>query len=311
MSKFCQVCGFLLKGDENVCPECGAEIQYTENIEESDNTVHFEQTHNPVEFGTEVSGQEEEYKKPFPWLILVSGLLLVLIVGGYILYSQFYKPYAIDRDAPRYYTYANSTFLRSSQVTGVEYNVLNRVPYGAELIVYENGGQWAKVKWNKETGYIASEYVLNKQDFIRLNSIWGDSNSKEVVGLAKYRLALLNYFKANNLYGNIEAAVAKEIFGKTIPDSDIWQVLAKPKESKYNSVYLGKLVNPNSKYNDFAVLISDKDANRRKCLIFSFDDNETPYLLYEADTPSTGDISSIRSSFSSDIMDIVYQIEYR
>lgn len=310
MSRFCQTCGFLLKGDENICPECGAEIQYVEPIEEDD-FVHFEQTVNPMNFETVASEQQEEYKKPFPWLIFISALVLILSVGGYVVYSQFYKPYVIDRDAPRYYTYANSTFLRSSQMTGVEHNILGRVPYGAELIVYGNEGEWARVKWNKEIGYISSEYILNKQDFYRLNSIWGDSNCKEVIGQAKCRLALLNYFKTNNLYGNIDATIAKDVFNTAIPNENVWQVFTKPKDSKYNSAFFSKLGDSNKKHNDFAVLISNKETNSRKCLIFSFDDSETPSLLYETYAPNTGDISNIKSSFSYNTLDVTYQIEYK
>jgi len=314
MSKFCQTCGFLLKGNENTCPECGSEIQHVDIIEEDD-SIHFEQTPSSVEFKSiqEVKQEEihEENKKPFPWLIFFSGLLLVLSIGGYLVYSQFYKPYAIDRDAPRYYTYANSTFLRSSQVVGVEHNIIGRVPYGAELIVYENEGQWAKVKWNKEVGYIASEYILDKQDFFRMNSIWADNNCKEVIGQAKCRLALLNYFKANGLFGSIDATIAKEIFNVTIPQSNVWQVFTKPKEAKFNSVYFSKLGDLTKKYNYFAVLISNNETQNRKCLIFSFDDSETPTLIYETFAPSIGDISNIKSSFSYENLDVVYHIEYK
>ncbi|MDH6307407.1 hypothetical protein M2451_000556 [Dysgonomonas sp. PFB1-18] len=310
MSKFCQTCGFLLKGDENICPECGAEIQHIDIVEEDD-SIHFEQTTAPIEFSSPQEEKQEEYKKPFPWLIFVSGLLLVLSLGGYLVYSQFYKPYAIDRDAPRYYTYANSTFLRSSQVVGVEYNILGRVPYGAELIIYEKEGQWAKAKWNKEVGYIASEYILSKQDFFRLNSIWGDNNCKDVIGQAKCRLALLNYFKSKKLYGDIDVKVAKDVFNLIILDRDVWQVFAKPKEEKYNSVYYCKLSNPNQKYNDFAILIANKESHSRRCLIFSFDDSETPSLIYETIAPNVGDISNIKTFSPYGTLGPTYQIEYK
>jgi hypothetical protein len=68
------------------------------------------------------------------------------------------------------------------------------------LITYEIDKEWAKVKVNsqngeKQEGYVASPYILNKSDFFLMNSIFGNQDSKETIITTKCRIALLNYFK--------------------------------------------------------------------------------------------------------------------
>jgi lipoprotein-anchoring transpeptidase ErfK/SrfK len=92
-----------------------------------------------------------EKTKLFPWLFLIIGIVLLSGVGGYIGYSQSIC-LTKDRDAPRYYTFATNTFLRSKQMA-VDYNVLAKAPYGPELLAYSNNSEWAEVKYNKQKGY--------------------------------------------------------------------------------------------------------------------------------------------------------------
>ena len=220
-------------------------------------------------------------KQPFPLAVLIVGVVLLLVVGIAIGYTKFYKPWDFERKAERYYTYVASTFLRSSPQTGIDYNILRKLPYGAELIMYRKSYNWSEVKWknlqNRESvkGYISSDFIFTKADFEVLNSIWGDDDSKEIINTAKCRIALLNYFKTNGYSGS-------------------WKVYSKPKESKPNTTYYDKISNRNSKFSDFAVIIQNTISGARKCLLFSFDDDETPHLMFEEEAPTTGDILSIK-----------------
>jgi hypothetical protein len=231
--------------------------------------------------------------KPFPTNVLVVGIALLLIISSIVGYFGFYQPYAIDRNAPRFYSFATNTFLRSSQEAGVDYNKLGTVPYGSELITYNYGTEWSEVKWNNPEngesikGFISSNYILPESDFKILNSIWGDSDSKEVINTGKCRIALLNYFRDNNYSGT-------------------WQVFSKPKEIKPNTTYFSRIADRNSKFTDFAVIIRNSTNGERKCLIFKFDDDETSHLVYDEFAPLEGLIGSI--SYSSDNG---YYIHYR
>lgn len=222
-------------------------------------------------------------KKPFPYSVLIVGLVLIFIIGGFFGYYQFYKPYILDKNADRYYTFASNTFLRSSPEAGVEYNKLGTLPYGSELITYSIGHEWALVKWeNPHTnesikGYIASSFILSVNDFYVLNNIWGDNDSKEIINTSKCRLALLYYLKDNGY-------------------SNEWKVFSKSKNIKPNTTYYERVLNKNSKFTDFAVIIKNINTSKRKLLLFSFEEDETPYLIYEENAPYEGDIASIRIS---------------
>ncbi|MCL1938385.1 MAG: hypothetical protein FWF52_08340 [Candidatus Azobacteroides sp.] len=239
--------------------------------------------------------KREEKSKSFPWAVLIVGIILLLGAGGAIGYYGFYLPYITDRDAPRYYTFATNVFLRSSPVSGVDYNIVGKVPYGSELIVYDYGSEWSEVKWKRQKGFVSSNYILLPFDFSLLNSIWGDNESKEIIDKGRYRLALLYYIKRNGY------------------DNGIWQVFSKSKNSKYNSTYYKKIINSNSKFADFAVILKNTITKERKFLLFSFNDDETPHLEYEEAAPPTGDIYAIKPvyymSFDADAYS--YQIEYR
>lgn len=143
-------------------------------------------------------------------------------------------------------------------------------------------------------GYVASPFILNKADFYLLNSIWGDTDSKEVVSSSKCRRALLNYYKENHLMGELSEEMRTEAGITLLPtQNNQWQVFCSPVNSKYNNAYYKRLINSSSKYTDFAIIIKNIHTSERKFLFFSFDDDETPRLLLEKRAPDTGFIKSV------------------
>ena len=219
--------------------------------------------------------------KSFPTAILIVGIVLLIAVGGVTGYFLFLKTYLFERDANRYYPVVN-TFLRSTRQAGVEFNKLGTAPYGAELIMYDKGSDWSEIKWKNTQngkiikGYISTAFILSQSDFQILNEIWGDNESKEIIETSKCRIALLNYFKEKGYAGS-------------------WKVFSKSKDTKPNSTYFERVIDKNSKFTDFAVIIKNISTGNRKCLLFRFDDDEKPHFVYEEDAPATGDIASIRS----------------
>ena len=243
-------------------------------------------------------------KKGSNWgLILILSLLFLLLmgVGGYFYYDMVYLPQKIDREAPRYYTMANMVVLRSSRSAGADFNKMASLPYGTELITYAHDSEWCKVKVNspncdndKKEGFVATPFVLNKQDFFLLNSIFGNQDSREVVITSKCRIALLNYFKANKLIGKIDEKERIDAGIKTVPNStNQWQIVCLPKDVKPNSVLFKRLYNRSSQFTDFAIIINNIVSGERKLLYFYFDDDETPHLLTELPAPEQGYIKDI------------------
>lgn len=233
--------------------------------------------------------------------IIVLLLVVAGAVGGYFYYQNVYLPEKIDREAPRYYTLANSVVLRSSKTSGADFNKVGSLPYGTELITYEHDDEWSKIKVNvssasgeKLQGYVASPFILNKCDFFLMNSIFGDTDSKETVLTTKCRIALLNYFKEKQYIGDISADMRVEAGIAIMPNDDNqWQVFSRPANTKPNSVFFKRLINRSSKFTDFAVIIKNIKTGNRKLLFFYFDDDETPHFATEQMAPITGFIKDM------------------
>lgn len=204
------------------------------------------------------------------WLLVIVALLW----GGY---KYWYKDYKNEKDAPRYYVYADKLFLRSSAVADVEYNRKTTLSYGSELITLSNENGWAYVKANGKSGYVASDYILESADFQLLNGVWGNNEAREVVSTSKCRLALFDYLKSNNLQTGNTA----------------WQLFTKQKDVKPNSVLYPRLNDGYDYFTEFAFILKNNTTGQRKLVIYAFEENEMPVLCYTEDAPEFGDIRSI------------------
>jgi len=211
----CMYCGAALVEEEQLPEEIKLQKKLSEQEEENRllKAALKKQLENPKEKVVEktvvvtpptapkppVNQPQTKNKKKSVALIL--GLAIVaLTVFGMFYYFNIYMPAKIDREAPRYYTFADNVFLRSSKEAGVDYNKIATLSYGSELITYEHYSDWSTVKdKDGNKGYMSSDYLLSKDDFTMLNGIWGDTESKQCINTAKCRLALLNYYKTNAL----------------------------------------------------------------------------------------------------------------
>ncbi|MCA0447295.1 MAG: SH3 domain-containing protein [Bacteroidetes bacterium] len=235
--------------------------------------------------------------EPFPWKMVIGATLLISVFILTLTYFFYLKPKWKDEAAPRYFTVVQDAILRSSPIAGVDYNKITTLGYGAELITYDAGVDWCQVKTNDQEGFVSTKLVAKKSDFYLLNSIFGDPESKQVIETNKCRRALLSYFTNKNYMGKMDAALQTEAFDSVQTGREVWQVFAKGKDVKPNSVfYPKKIVNPSSKFSDFAVVIKNLETNKRKFLLFTFSDTEEPILVDEQDAPDTGDIKDVRKS---------------
>jgi len=311
----------LAEGEDSVSPQA----ETTPRVDSSEQRVYSQQT--PPQTSTTYSAPVapppseipyQEAKKSNGTLIAIIVLLAVIIcgVGGYFYYDNVYLPEKIDREAPRYYSMANVIVLRSSRSAGADFNKVASLPYGTELITYEIDKEWAKVKVNsqngeKQEGYVASPYILNKSDFFLMNSIFGNQDSKETIITTKCRIALLNYFKEKQYVGKIDEQMRIDAGITTSPNStNQWQVFTKPKDAKPNSVFFKRLYNKSSQFTDFAVIITNSVSGQRKLLYFYFDEDETPHLLTEQDAPSQGYIVGISYDYDFYSASKALNVEY-
>lgn len=204
---------------------------------------------------------------------------IMLIMGGVLTYFFWYVPYAKDRDALRTYVVANNVFFRSSALAGVEYNIVDKVPYGSELITYGMTNDWAKVKVNGQEGYVSSPYVINSEDFFLLNGVWGDADSKECIESTKCRLAILDFYKTNRYSSGTNG----------------WQIYTRLQGQKPNTVFYPRLYDKNSKFTDFVFILKNNQGGNRIMVGYSFEDEtEKPIFRFSVGIPEDGYIENIR-----------------
>lgn len=268
----------------SACNSANNEVAYTSQVSVQNTESHYQP-------------EEENDHHKASWKLPVLLISLAVIIATVFAVFVFLLPYLKDKNAPRMYTIANRTNMRSSKDAGGDYNKVNTLPFGSELITYEKDAEWTKVKDSDgHEGYIATSYLADKADFLLLNSIFGDAESRENVATVKCRKAVLNYFKENHLFGKTSPENLQIISpGASLNSENQWQIFSRAKGLKPNSVYFGRITNPNSKYTDFAVIIKNISTNARRILLFSFEDNETPHLYGQQDAPAEGYITSMEN----------------
>lgn len=238
-------------------------------------TITSPKSPNPSPAWKPMSPSPKTKKSKSKWWLWI--LLPGLLWAGY---EFWFKDYMRDKDAPRTYVYATNLFLRSSKDAESEYNRIGKVPYGAELITYSNANGWAEVKYDGETGYVSSDYLLGADDFHLLNGVWGNEEAKEVVMTSKCRMAILDFLKTYGL--------------KT--GADAWQIYTKPKEMKPNSVLYPSLNDGYDEFTEFAFILTDNQTKKRRLGLYAFEEDEKPVIRYMEDAPDKGDIKSISYS---------------
>ena len=321
---FCPNCGKRIPDTALKCPHCGEPVVlpegWTEFKESSsvmpqnklaqqsgamsaahNNSVNIcAQSSNPVEqHATEIKVEHQVEKKrkksrKMLWVGLAA-LALILLGGGigsYFYYNNVYLPEKIDREALRTYPMVDVT-LRSSKMTGGDFNKVTSIPYGAELITYNDDGEWAEVKYVTPNpndkplkGYVASAYLLSKSDFYLLNSIFGDDDTREVLASSKVRRGVLNYFKEHKFAGPMSHDLEANLDFSPV---EHWQARFHHGQTKPNEVLFKRVYNPNSKFTDMALIIENIESGAREFLYFTYDDDETPHLRGSFDIPA-GDI---------------------
>ena len=274
--------------------ECIGEAELEEAQEGTDNDE------NKVSDIQSESSTPTVKSKSHAWVwILVISLVIIFAgcgVGGYFYYQTIYLPEKIDREAPRTYPIVN-LYIRSTKDSGGDFNKVGLVPYGGELITYSQGDEWAKVKYKPADptqpileGYVASLYLMPKSDFKPLNGFFGNDEARQVIETSKCRRALLNYFKDRGLVGRVMEC---DTLGIIPTDENQWQAVVSSVYDKPNEVFFKRVLNRESKFTDFAVVLTNIVTGKGRLVYFTFNDDETPHFIAEYDMPYPGKIVDI------------------
>jgi hypothetical protein len=281
------------KGVAHFCIECGSELKYeSEPVYQQVPVYQSEQT---AKQNNHAAPQPEQIEKSKASLFVGIFALLVALGLGYFFWG---KDYLRDQNATRMYSFARSLALRSSPAGGGDYNMIGNIPYGSEVLVYDNGVEWVNCKVNNQEGYASPKYLLNKTDFQELNAILADEDTRAAVTQTRFKKALITYFRDHNLIGKMDESIQKEVYGATTTKEE-WQLFAKAETNVPNTVYFSRKSKQNSKFNDFACIIKNNSTGERKILIFSFDENETPKFEGEDTAPAEGCIADIIYDYDS------------
>ena len=209
--------------------------------------------------------------------LLTICLVAIALFAAWAAYRFVYVPQKIDNEAERNYVFADILTLRTSKRSDIEYNKIGSLDYGTELITYNQAEGWSDVKYKDTKGHVASNYIMGKSDFIRLNGVWGNETAKELVSTAKCRRALVDFVNKDSLKTGREG----------------WQLFTEAPDAKLQTIAYPALKNNISPHNSFAFILKNNKTNDRKLAIYSFNEEETPILVYQERAPKTGYISRI------------------
>lgn len=227
-SERCPECGLSVGGGEEggkKCPECGRVVDELA-VKCFECGFAFQSDHSgQAEAEIAYSPNQNNSKKI--WMIVAASAFL--LIGGVTLffvlnnrnnevsYEQNYDTHTTasqqyteemkkESVEPLYFTFAERTWLRSSPSKSSDDNKLKLLQYGSRLSVIRSIDEWTQVREidTGDTGYVASDFLMNQYKFTRLNSLFSSSFVRIDISESKYRKALLQYAENNNMIGGYE-----------------------------------------------------------------------------------------------------------
>lgn len=319
----CPDCGNMVSDKADACPVCGKPVSSIINndSEALPKKQESEPTLEDAEF-VETEGEQQHSDSPsleiasvkivsVPMLII--GLLSIfMLIGGILFCHRMIAEYKILNadESSRIYVFVQDTPLWSSTDTTSLDNVIDYLPYGTEVIINAEDASWYYVsarsheRANKTIkGYVAKSDVLFTRDYILFDSIFGDSNSKEHITSQKYRMALLAYYKENNIVGAVSSEETMEYDLPYPTEDNQWQLFCPNTSSEFNSVYF------NGVSNGFGVLLTNLSSKERMLVYFTLDAYGTPRFETRIPAPDQGGIKMIEH-ITGDKESSRYSVQY-
>lgn len=230
------------------------------------------------------------------WFLIIAFFLLIAWRVGPTLWDLIFPD-------TKCYSIAESTILRSEP--SAEANAVETFPYG---YLYERKGRerggWQKVEIVK-TGYIASRLLINKEDYKLFNSIFGGNDdvacsARRAIMSVGARIALLNYYKNNNMRGfNLASGKTINDMMRVIQGKNVWLFIEIEQDSYYPNFYLDE------DQGIFAAILFNPEFDKRKVIVFTRSADSSDYALrYEHEAPAKVGIKSVTSS--SSVVDVEY-----
>lgn len=166
---------------------------------------------------------------------------------------------------------------------------------GTKVYVIDDNGEWSKVRYVPDNpnqdeieGYMASHYLVDNADYSLMKGIFGDAEVEGKVYTAKCRFALIDYFNNRGYVGKEyylpDDEDDKDAAAKVTRDNwNQWQLKIKLVSARPYELLYPRVMDPYSKFTDFAFVLTNMENGQHKLVLYSFDDDETPRFIGESD----------------------------
>ncbi len=181
------------------------------------------------------------------------------------------------------YVISERVFYRSSNMGKKKMNVLGQVSYGTPVEVIKLDQDWGIHTQDDHILYVWRKNLVGSKEFHEFNALIADIQSRKKLHLINYKRAILHYINRQGFMGAMSDSLQLKIYEK-LQKKEVWQLYGSAINPEYVSVSTGYFTNVVRK--DLACIITNKESNVSKLLIFSFDEEYQETLMLDMDLPS-------------------------
>ena len=278
---YCSVCGNPYKEGVKFCTACGKPLFkempaghpiLVSNIQNPAATTYTDSQKSAAQnSGLNIPLTTIQKSKKTVWVILA-----VLVIAGAAITSYFLF-FTKKENNRLLYVLADNLKLRSSQYDNSDANIVSTAVYGNPVKIIKEEGEWVKVNFNNQEGYMRFRYLATDRDFFEADAIIHSIGTADTIKETRFKRSLLDYFRQHNYkppFPQVTDFIKTTYLSDTssYKNKEEWRIL---QSSVIDKTYIkGKFTN--SSKQGMAVILeqSNNGVTDRKLLVFNYDDNE-------------------------------------
>jgi hypothetical protein len=234
---------------------------------------------NNDQFRVETTLKSKKDKKK-----VIGGLLLGAIPLIFILYLVLGPVlHILTKDLNAKEMYVISEYVNVRATSDINSLKMGKVEYGTKLLVYEIKEDFAEVLIEGQKGFVSSEFIADPAIFYSIDGLFGDDKAENMLTNTKYKLALIRYLDNKGYMSNIPDEIQTKIYGAK-QNKEVYQIFTEPRGSQFNSSVIADF--DGDFKSDAAFIIKNTNSDKKKLVIFSFDDKEplkNSKVIYESE----------------------------
>lgn len=224
-------------------------------------------------------------KRKFPAKKLAIFGVVAMILGITGATAWQYADYFLPEPPPAEFLYVIADTVYTHDICDLsKESRLSTIPYGTPLEVKSRQGTCILIDFEGATHYVPQKYLGSEQEFLEINTIYGNEEARELYDNSYEKRALRNYFNRVKIAGDLLPEQQRSLYD-SLSGKDVWQVYGRKKDSDLNVVAKGRFLSTEEeKPFDFAAIISNKAARDvRKLVLFEFDEHSVDHFVDEID----------------------------